>query len=79
MSDSITQRELLMESAQKQFATFEQRLSERLNKMDTDKKEQDKKLTAIVEQKTSIARADLEAEIVAREAETQSINASIEV
>ena len=79
MADCAAQREAMMESKRKQFKLLEQRQIDLIEKEVAGRKEQEKALVAMIEDKANGVRGDLAREAGIREEEVENLKACLEV
>lgn len=79
MADSVAQREILFEEKRRQDKLFEQKVVERFEAEAADKKEQEKRLMTLVEDRANTIRTELGQEAAAREEGVESLKSCMEV
>ena len=79
MADSAAQREILLEEKRKQDKLFEQKVMERFEVEAADKKEQERRLMALIEDRSNAIRTELGQEAAAREEGVESLKSCMEV
>lgn len=79
LTDSITQREILFEEKRKQAKLFEQKIAEKFDIEANDRKEQEKRLMGIIDDKSNSIRTELGKEAAIREEGVESLKSCMEV
>jgi hypothetical protein len=79
LADSIAQREIALEEKRKQDKLFEQKVMERFEAEAADKKEQERRLMALIEDRANAIRTELGQEAAAREEGVESLKSCMEV
>lgn len=79
MSDSVAQREAMIEAKRKEQKVFEQRIAECFEREAAERKEIERRFMAAIEEKTNSVKIELTKEAAMREEGIENLKACLEV